>query len=457
MDDGYWPYSMVLFFLFIVLEAVFYGFGSAVQNLNTGNLEREADEGNKKAARLLKIAGRPTRFINSIRIVSNATGMFIGAYILGKWSVQLETAIPFLDRETGDWVHIAVLLAVAVLALVFLISFGVVIPKRCAAKEPEKWGYALLPFVSVVIVPLIPFIWAVVSLSTVVLKLLGVDISASEENVTEEEIMSMVNEGHEQGVLEAREAQMITNIFKLDDKKAGDIMTHRTNLVMIDGAMPLEEAISFILSEGKNSRYPVYGEDMDDIIGILHMKDALIYAEKEGRSAMPVSQIPGLLREAHFIPESRNIDLLFKEMQSQKTHMAVVVDEYGQIAGIVTMEDILEEIVGNILDEYDAEEEYIVPSEDGFILDGLTPLEEIGDALDIEFTKEDGDNFDTLNGFLISKMDRIPQDDEDFEMEFEGYRFKVLSVENKTIRTVKAVRAEKSEETSGNEDEKKEE
>lgn len=457
MDDGYWPYSMVLFFLFIVLEAVFYGFGSAVQNLNTGNLEREADEGNKKAARLLKIAGRPTRFINSIRIVSNATGMFIGAYILGKWSVQLETAVPFLDRKTGDLVHIAVLLAVAILALVFLISFGVVIPKRCAAKEPEKWGYALLPFVSVAVIPLIPFIWAVVSLSTVVLKLLGVDISAGEENVTEEEIMSMVNEGHEQGVLEAREAQMITNIFKLDDKKAGDIMTHRTNLVMIDGAMPLEEAISFILSEGKNSRYPVYGEDMDDIIGILHMKDAMIYAEKEGRSRMPVSQIPGLLREARFIPESRNIDPLFKEMQSQKTHMAVVVDEYGQIAGIVTMEDILEEIVGNILDEYDAEEEYIVPSEDGFILDGLTPLEEIGNALDIEFTKEDDDNFDTLNGFLISKMNRIPQDDEDFEMEFEGYRFQVLSVENKTIRTVKAVRLEESEETSGEEDDRKEE
>ena len=457
MDDGYWPYSMMLFFLFIVLEAIFYGFGSAVQNLNTGNLEREADEGNKRAARLLKIAGRPTRFINSIRIVSNATGMFIGAYILEKWSVQLKTAIPFLERKTGDLVHIAVLLAAAILALVFLISFGVVIPKRCAAKEPEKWGYALLPFVSAAVIPLIPFIWAVVGLSTVVLKLLGVDISAGEENVTEEEIMSMVNEGHEQGVLEAREAQMITNIFKLDDKKAGDIMTHRTNLVMIDGAMPLEEVISFILSEGKNSRYPVYGEDMDDIIGILHMKDAMIYAEKEGRSRMPVSQIPGLLREARFIPESRNIDPLFREMQSQKTHMAVVVDEYGQIAGIVTMEDILEEIVGNILDEYDAEEEYIVPSEDGFILDGLTPLEEIGNALDVEFTKEDDDNFDTLNGFLISKMNRIPQDDEDFEMEFEGYRFKVLSVENKTIRTVKAVRLEESVENSGEEDDRKEE
>ena len=136
-------------------------------------------------------------------------------------------------------------------------------------------------------------------------------------------------------------------------------------------------------------------------------------------------------------------------MQSQKTHMEVVVDEYGQIAGIVTMEDILEEIVGNILDEYDAEEEYIVPSEDGFILDGLAPLEEIGNVLDIEFAKEDDDNFDTLNGFLISKMDRLPQEDEDFETTYEGYRFRIVSVENKMIRTVKAVRVEeeKGEET----------
>ncbi len=449
MDDGYWPYSIGLFFLFVILEAVFYGFGSAVQNMNAANLEREAGEGNKKAEKLLMIAGRPSRFINSIRIVSNAIGMFIGAYMIGRWSRQLEETVPFLAGETGRLIHGAVLVAVGILALVLLISFGIVIPKRCAAKYPEEWGYALLPFISVVIIPLMPFIWAVISLSTVVLKLLGVDISASEENVTEEEIMSMVNEGHEQGVLEASEAEMITNIFKLDDKKAGDIMTHRTNLVMIDGALPLEEVIRFILSEGKNSRYPVYGEDMDDIIGILHMKDAMIYAEKEGRSQMPVSQIPGLLRKAHFIPESRSIDPLFKEMQSQKTHMEVVVDEYGQIAGIVTMEDILEEIVGNILDEYDAEEEYIVPSEDGFILDGLAPLEEIGNVLDIEFAKEDDDNFDTLNGFLISKMDRLPQEDEDFETIYEGYRFQIVSVENKMIRTVKAVRVEeeKGEET----------
>ena len=445
MDDGYWPYSIGLFFLFILLEAVFYGFGSAVQNLNAGNMEREAGEGNKKAEKLLKIAGRPSRFINSIRIVSNAIGMFIGAYILGRWSRQLEATVPFLSGEAGRLIHGAVLVVVGILALVLLISFGIVIPKRCAAKYPEKWGYAILPFISVVIIPLMPFIWAVISLSTVVLKLLGVDISASEENVTEEEIMSMVNEGHEQGVLEASEAEMITNIFKLDDKKAGDIMTHRTNLVMIDGALPLEEAIRFILGEGKNSRYPVYGEDMDDIIGILHMKDAMIYAEKEGRSKMPVGQIPGLLRKAHFIPESRSIDPLFKEMQSQKTHMAVVVDEYGQIAGIVTMEDILEEIVGNILDEYDAEEEYIVPSEDGFILDGLAPLEEIGNVLDIEFTQEEDDNFDTLNGFLISKMDRLPQEDESFETQYEGYLFRILSVENKMIRTVKAERLKQEE------------
>ena len=230
-------------------------------------------------------------------------------------------------------------------------------------------------------------------------------------------------------------------------------MTHRTNLVMIDGETSLKDALGFILTEGKNSRYPVYEQDMDDIVGILHMKDAMIYAEREGRTQLPITKIPGLLREAHFIPESRNIDSLFREMQSQKTHIEVVVDEYGQIAGIVTMEDILEEIVGNILDEYDSEEEYIVSSEDGFLLDGLTPISQVEEALGIEFVQEDHGSFDTLNGFLIFILDRIPQEGEELELTYGGYQFQILNVENKAIRLVRAVKLlEEEEEVQGGEE-----
>lgn len=258
----------------------------------------------------------------------------------------------------------------------------------------------------------------------------------SEGDVTEKEIISMVNEGHEQGVLQASEAEMITNIFEFGDKEAQDIMTHRKNIIAVDGNMTLREAVSFVINENK-SRYPVYDGDIDHIIGVLHYKDAVRAQEAgkdKGTLEKRVKSVKGLVREAVFIPETRNIDVLFHNMQSMKTQMAIVIDEYGQTAGLVAMEDILEEIVGNIMDEYDEEEEHIEEkSENEYIIEGLTPLEELEERFQISFEEED---FETLNGFLISRMDKIPDDDEQFETEVDGYHFKVLSVKNKMIENV---------------------
>lgn len=262
-----------------------------------------------------------------------------------------------------------------------------------------------------------------------------------QESVTEEDIKTMVNEGHEQGVLETREAKMISNIFELDEKEAGDIMTHRKHIVALPGDMVLKEAARFVLQEGNNTRYPVYKEDMDDIIGTIHMRDVLVHAQDEREREMELAKVPGVLREAHFIPETRNLDSLFKEMQSQKIHMEIVIDEYGQTAGLVTMEDILEEIVGNILDEYDVEEKFIVRQDNGeLIMNGMTPLREAKEALDIEFPEEDLDNYDTVNGLLISRLDRILQEGERPEVVYQGVRFSVLKVENKMIQSVRAER-----------------
>lgn len=261
------------------------------------------------------------------------------------------------------------------------------------------------------------------------------------ENVTEEDIMTMVNEGHEQGVLESSEAEMITNIFEFDDKQAADIMTHRKNIVALDGSMSLKDAARFVLKEGKNSRFPVYGKDLDDILGTVHMRDVLVHAENLQESRMELANVPGVLRPAHFIPETRNINSLFKEMQSQKIHMEIVIDEYGQIAGIVTMEDILEEIVGNILDEYDVDEQYIVHGEDdALIMSGMTPLEDAEEELHFKFPKEDLENYDTINGLLISLLDRIPNEEEQPEVRYQGYLFEVLKVENKMIHSVRVSR-----------------
>lgn len=441
MDDGYSLVSIIIFIGFILLDAAFYGFGSAIQNLNVGNLEKDAGEGDLRAVKLLHIIDRPARFVYTVQVVTTLIGIVTGAFVLDHLKTRFARLFASGTGLPDTRIILLSQILMGLLLLLLLISFGIIIPKKCAARKPEEWAQRMFPVISWVTVPLLPFTWAVSGISYVVLKLLGIDPLAAEDNVTEADIMSMVNEGHEQGVLEASEAEMITNIFELDDKEAGDIMTHRKNVVALDGSITLREAITFILTEGNNSRYPVYEKDVDDIVGILHLKDAVIYSEQEEYREQRIGEIPGLLREAHFIPETRNINSLFKEMQSRKVHMEIVVDEYGQTAGIVTMEDILEEIVGNIMDEYDEEENFIVSSEDGaYLMNGMTPLEDVGDALGIEFEEEEYDAYDTVNGFLISKLDRIPQEDEHSEVEYQGYVFKILKVENKMIHTIRVTK-----------------
>lgn len=205
---------------------------------------------------------------------------------------------------------------------------------------------------------LTPFTGLVTISANLILRLFGAKNVGDEADVTEEEIINMVNEGHEQGIIQASEAEMISNIFEFGDKEAQDIMTHRNNIVALDGSMPLQDALDF-LAEGKNSRYPVYEENIDHIVGILYLKDALRYHHAQDKQYSSIGQLDDLLREPVYIPQTRNIDELFRQMQSGKLQMVIVVDEYGQTAGLVTMEDILEEIVGNILDEYDEEEDFI--------------------------------------------------------------------------------------------------
>ena len=249
---------------------------------------------------------------------------------------------------------------------------------------------------------------------------------------TEEEILSMVNEGHEMGVIESSEVLMISNIFEFGDKVAKDIMINRSNMLALDCDMPLEGAIDFMLSS-QYSRYPVYDESVDSIIGILYLKDALRLHSKDNLMNKPIKNIRKLLRKPVYIPETKKIDDIFKIMQAQKVQLAIVINEYGQTAGLISMEDILEEIVGNIMDEYDVDEHHIRKrSATEYIIDGLTKLEELEELLDIKFHSQ----FETINGFLISKMEHIPLDNEKFECEYKGYRFEVLKAKEKMIKSV---------------------
>ena len=259
-----------------------------------------------------------------------------------------------------------------------------------------------------------------------------------EDDVTEEEIMDMVNEGHEQGVLAENEAEMINNIFEFADRQASDVMIHRKNIVAIDCETTVNEAFDFILKENF-SRYPVYDGDIDNIIGILHLRDLLkVYVDEANRDKKIKEVKHQLLFDATYIPETRNLSVLFKEMQSKKTHMAIVVDEYGQTSGLITLEDVLEEIVGDILDEYDDEEVLINRRDDGsYILDGQTTLEDIEELFEIHVDCED---IDTINGYMISKMGKIPSENEEFSCTCDGYEFKVLEVKDKMITKVLAVK-----------------
>ena len=252
-------------------------------------------------------------------------------------------------------------------------------------------------------------------------------------DVTEEEIISMVREGHEQGTILASEAELIHNVFEFDDKEVKDIMTHRKNIVSLDGSMSFIDAIEFIIDTGK-SRFPVYENDVDSIIGVLHIKDAFTFFEKNEVYRSSIKDIDGLIRPVDFIPETVNINDLFKKMQSKKSHLAMVVDEYGQISGLIAMEDILEELVGNIEDEHDEEENYIRKNDDEtFIMDGMTEFSDVKEALSLPV---DDDAYETLNGFIISLSDKIPEEGDKTVISAYGYRFSVMSVEDKVIKQV---------------------
>ncbi|MBQ2902195.1 MAG: HlyC/CorC family transporter [Agathobacter sp.] len=258
--------------------------------------------------------------------------------------------------------------------------------------------------------------------------------NVSEDGVIEEEIISMVKEGHEQGVLMESEAEMIHNIFEYADKEAKDIMTHRKNIVAIDGDMSFYDMVAYVDDTGK-SRFPVYDGDIDNIIGVLLIKDAFLFCQKNEIFRTSVKDIPGLVREVDFITETIKINNLFQKMQADKSQICIVIDEYGQTSGLVAMEDILEEIVGEIEDEHDEEEQTFQMEADGsYTFDGLTELPDVLDVIELPIEE---DAFETLNGYVISLLEKVPNDDEYEIIEKHGYQFEILKVENRIIREVR--------------------
>lgn len=427
MSEEYMP-GIILLILFIwIVFTVIYGFGAAMQSIGESLIAERADAKEPSAIWIQKQMENPKMFVGMVHFISSLLWLsYSGAVLLCLKKMRLFPELSLI------WEHVLVI-GLAVFLCLLIQAFAIELPKSLAVRNPKGWAFGLVNAVRFLYYIAYPLVLLQNLICCLGLKLFGIDYNAGYDSVTEEEIISIVNEGHEQGVLKASEAEMISNIFEFSDIDARDIMTHRTSVTAVEGNQTLQETMEFQMGE-TFSRYPVYLEDLDNIIGDIHFRDVVCLMQQEAYHHMPVKDVPGLLRQAYFVPEGKSVSRLLQDMQSQKIHIAMVIDEYGQLAGILTMEDILERIVGDILDEYDEAEENIREKDGVFLVDGSTPLEEVAELLHLELEGEDAE---TLNGFLISRLDRILQDGETPEVTVGGYLFQVLEVEGKMIRQVR--------------------
>ena len=433
-DPGSIILKIVILFALILVNAFFAMSEIAVISLNDNKIEKMAESGNKKAKQIKKLTESSSSFLSTIQIGVTLAGFLTSATAAQSFAVMLAGAIS--KTAVVKVIPISVISGFSTVVITLIMSYfslvlGELVPKKIAMQKSEKMAFMAAPvltFVAAATRPVVKFL----SLSTNgVLRIMGIDPHADEETVTEDEIRMMVDVVGEKGVIEDSQKEMIDNIFEFDDMDVADIMTHRTDMVCVDVEEGLSEAVKLSIENGF-SRIPVYEEDPDNIIGIIYVKDFLKYV---GTSLPKTKSIKDIMREAYYVPETKRCGELFSEMTEKRVQMAVVVDEYGGTAGIVTLEDVLESIVGNIQDEYDQEsDEFSIIDDKTFTVDGITDIEEVEEHIGKTFPEGD---YDTIGGYIISVLGFLPQDGEMNEVTFENIRFTVLNVEDRRIGKVK--------------------
>lgn len=426
--DGNSILFQLLFLAFLTLvNAFFAGAEMAVVSVNKNRIKVLADEGSKRAVLLQTLFEDSTKFLSTIQVAITLAGFFSSAsaatgisQVLGEWIAQF--GIPYSNT-------IAVVVVTIILSY-FTLVFGELVPKRIALQKAEAFSLFVVQPIYIISKILSPFI-KLLSLSTNgFLHLIGMKTENLEEAVSEEEIKKMLETGSENGVFNEIEKEMINSIFSFDDKTAKDVMVPRREVFAIDIEEPLEKILDEIL-ETRHSRIPVYEEQIDNIIGILQVKDVMIEARKKSFEEV---DIRALLKEAFFVPDGKSTDELFREMQKTKNRMAVLIDEYGGVSGILTVEDLVEEVMGEITDEH--EEEVVELQKIGekeYLLDGSILIEELNEKLNLKLETE---NYDTLSGYLIEELGYIPKDSGQCELDADGVHFKILEVKEKRIRKV---------------------
>ena len=423
--------QLIILVILILLNAYFAASEIAFISLNDAKIEKQAKEGNKKAKQIEKMLKEPSKFLATIQIGITLAGFLSSAFASETFADMLA---PILNSwipaiSIGVWKSISIIIITIILSF-FTLVFGELVPKRLAMKHYEKISFATIGVIRSISIITAPFVKLLTVVTNAISKIFGVGEN-EEETVTEEEIKMMVNQGEEKGTIEEEEKELINNVFEFNDITVSEIMRHRKDIFAVDMGISNEELLDELTQEEyRYSRIPVYDETIDEIKGILYVKDILKNIKKKN------FKVKNLIKEAYFVSQNLLINEVFKELQKNKMQIAIVVDEYGGTAGLVTMEDILEELVGDIYDEYDKEErEYEKIDDNTYMLAGSLPIYDVNKLLDAEIPEGD---YDTISGFLQEELGRIPEDEEKPVIETEKVTYKIEEYEDKRILKVKA-------------------
>ena len=439
--------KLLLLVALIFVNAFFAMSEIAVISLNDTKIERLAEEGDKKAKQIMRLTENSSNFLSMIQIGVTLAGFLTSAAAADSFAPILTAKVaPLMPGIPVGIIDTIALILITIVISYFSLVLGELVPKKIAMQRAESISYKIVGFLLVFMKITKPVVKVLAFSTNTIVRLFGIDPTADEEKVTEEEILMMVDVGEESGVIENAQAEMISNIFELDDIDAGDIMTHRVDMTAVEADEPVSEVIKVAIADGY-SRIPVYDDDPDNIVGMVYIKDLLGYIGKE----IPMdTTIREVMREAYFVPETKKCGQLFTEMSEKHIQMAIVVDEYGGTAGLVTLEDIIESIVGNIQDEYDDEDDEIAKINDTtFTVEGNTDIDEVDELVGAELPQDD---YATLAGFIISRLGYLPKDGDMDTVEYENLKFTVLSVEDKRIAKVRIDITPRDEETDDNEE-----
>jgi putative hemolysin len=421
-----WPETLLII-IFIFLNAVFAAAEIAVVTLRRTRIKQLVDAGNKRAIVLDKLREHPNRFLATIQIGITLVAVLASA-IGGATLVEvikpilINIPIPFISASS----EAISIIIVAVIITYFFIVFGELIPKSIALSNPEAVGLIIAPVIEKFSKIAMPFVQVLRISTNILLKPFGKRAFSERGYISEEEIKLLLEEGRERGIFEAEEKELIHSIFEFTDMSAKEVMVPSTQMATISLGMSPED-IKTIIAEEQFSRYPVIGKDLNDIRGILHARDFLTALAKGG------SDIRKLIKPPFFIPDTLKISILLREMQRKRTHMALVIDEYGGVSGLVTMEDLLEEIVGEIRDEYDVESPVIQISDGTFRMDASISIRDLKEDYEIEIPEST--EYETLSGFLLTTLQRIPKIGD--VVETEGKKITVLEMVGQRIAKVK--------------------